>query len=99
MVDSIEDSGKTIVGLKSQIKEAKIAKKNLASQLQAKDEICQKQNLEIISLKEDLDKASAELKIRVKFEKGTMILDDILSVQRSPKDKYGLGYISMVDSQ
>ena len=65
-------------------------KEDLARQLRENEEICKRQELEILSLKEDLGKTSNELKTRSKFEKGTMIMNDILSKQRSPHEKSGL---------
>lgn len=53
-----------------------------------KEEACYILESKVTNLKRRIDKA----KERVKFMSGSTILDDILIKQRSPNDKYGLGY-------
>jgi hypothetical protein len=47
---------------------------------------------EIVSLRKELEKSTAQLNISLKFEKRTEILDDIIKWQRSPLIKRGLFY-------
>jgi len=63
----MEDS--IVIDLKEQIEEVKKIEEDLTRQLQEKIEICQKQELKILSLKEDLNKAVAQLKTNSKIEK------------------------------
>jgi hypothetical protein len=58
------------------------------NQIKEKENICDKLEAEIVSLRKDLEKS----KTQMKFIKGYETLDNILSNQRSPDDKTGLGY-------
>ena len=58
-----------IFDLNKQGEEVKKLEEYLTRQLQEKIEICQKQELKILSLKEDLDKTTALLKTNSKIEK------------------------------
>jgi hypothetical protein len=58
------------------------------NQIKEKENICDKVESEIVSLRKDLEKS----KTQMKFIKGSENLDNILSNQRSPDDKTGLGY-------
>ena len=62
----IEDS---IVDLNKQVEEVKQIEEDLTKQLQEKIEICQKQKLKILSLKEDLDKTTIQLNTNPNIEK------------------------------
>ena len=62
----MEDS---IVDLKIHVEEVKNIKEDLTRQLQEKIEICQKKELKILSLKEYLDKPTAQLKTNSNIEK------------------------------
>ena len=87
-----EEVEKTIVGLESQIVKSKKIVEDLTSQLQEKKESCQRKEFEILSLKEDLDKIVSQLETNSKFEKSSMILNDIISCQISPLDETDIGY-------
>ena len=69
MEDSIEETKKTFFVSRSQIEEAKKIEAYLTIQLQAKKEICQRKELEILSLKGDLDKIVSQLKTNSRREK------------------------------
>jgi uncharacterized protein involved in exopolysaccharide biosynthesis len=60
--------------------------------LKEKEENCKKLEVEIISLRKELEKTIDRLNRILKFGKNTKILDNILSFQRSPFIKIGLGY-------
>jgi hypothetical protein len=62
------------------------------SQLKEKEENCEKLEAEIVSLRKELEKTIDQLNRSLKFGKSTEILDNILSFQRSPFIKTGLGY-------
>ena len=62
------------------------------SQRKEKEEICDKLQFEIVSLRTELEKSIAHLIRSLKFGKGIEILDDIMNFQRSPNIKIGLGY-------
>jgi hypothetical protein len=62
------------------------------SQLKEKEENCEKLEAEIVSLRKELEKTTDQLSRSLKFGKSTEILDNILSYQRSPFIKTGLGY-------
>jgi hypothetical protein len=84
----LEETEKIIIILKIQLEEAKGIEEAVKSQLKEKEETCEKLESEVVSLKEELKKSNAQLK----FEKSTENLNDILSFQRSPFIKTGLGY-------
>ena len=58
-----------ILDLNKQVEEVKKIEEDLTRQLQEKIEICQKQELKILSLKEDLDKTTAQLNSNSKIDK------------------------------
>ena len=58
-----------IVDLNRQVEELKKIEEDLTKQLQEKLKICQKQELKILSLKEDLDKTTTQLKTNSKIKK------------------------------
>ena len=60
-----------IFDLNRHVEEVKKIEEDLTRQLQEKIEICQKQELKILSLKEDLDKTIAQLKTNLKIEKNS----------------------------
>jgi protein subunit release factor B len=62
------------------------------SQLKEKEENCEKLEAEIVSLRKELEKTTDQLNRSLKFGKSNEILDNILSYQRSPFIKIGLGY-------
>ena len=57
-----------ILDLNKWVEEAKKIEEDLTRQLQEKIEICQKKELKILSLKEDLDKTTAQLKTNSKIK-------------------------------
>jgi hypothetical protein len=57
-----------------------------------KEENCKKIEVEIVSLRKELEKTTNQLNRRLKFGKSTEILYDILNCQRSPFIKTGLYY-------
>ena len=61
----MEDS---IVDLKRQIDEVKKLEEDQTTQLQEKREICQRQELKILYLKEDMDKTTTQFKTNSKIE-------------------------------
>jgi hypothetical protein len=60
----------------------------LINQIKEKENICDKLEAEIVVLRKYLEKS----KTQIKFINGSETLDNILSNQRSPDDKTGLGY-------
>jgi hypothetical protein len=54
-------------------------------------DICHEKEIEIV-LRNELNKTVAQLKPNMKLENSYAILDNILSIQRSPLDKTSLGY-------
>ena len=58
-----------IFALNKQVEEVKKIEEYLTRQLQEKIEICQKQELKILSLREELDKTTTQLKTNSKIEK------------------------------
>ena len=75
--------------LKKQVEEAKKTQEVLANQLKEKEASCQKHEIEISSLKKELEKINNP---SLKFERSSTILDNILEQQKSPHDKTGIGY-------
>jgi hypothetical protein len=88
----LEETEKTIIILKTQLEEEKRIEEVVRSQLKEKEENCKKLEAEIISLRKELEKTIDQLNRSLKFGKSTEILDNILSFQRSPFIKTGLGY-------
>jgi hypothetical protein len=75
--------------LKSQLLEANKTEENILKQLRdKKKQACEKLEAEIKMLKSELEKE----KKRSNFGNSSKILDEILSSQRSPNNKTGLGY-------
>ena len=58
-----------IFALNKRVEEVKKTEEDLTRQLQEKIEICQKQELKILSLREDLDKITTQLNTNSKIEK------------------------------
>jgi hypothetical protein len=73
--------------LKSQLLEAKIIEEFILKQLNNREQVCEKLEVEIELLKSELEKE----KKGSKFENSSKILDDILSSQRSSNDKTRTG--------
>jgi hypothetical protein len=83
--DEIRKSFETIVHLKTQIEEAKRIEEILKNQINEKEESCCKLESEIVDLRKKVENSN-------KFLNSSLILDEILEIQRSPYDKSGLGY-------
>jgi hypothetical protein len=62
------------------------------SQLKENEENCEKLEAKIVSLIKKLEKTTNQLSRSLNFGKSNEILDNILSYQRSPFIKTGLGY-------
>jgi hypothetical protein len=77
-----------ISDLKSQLLEAKRIEEIILKKLNDREKVCKNLEAEIELLKGEFEK---ENKIS-KFENSSKILDEILSSQRSPNNKTGLGY-------
>jgi len=74
--------------LKILLEEAKRREDIFINQIKVKNNICDKLEAKIVSLRRDLEKS----KTQMKFIKGSENIDNILNNQRSPDDKIGLGY-------
>jgi hypothetical protein len=83
--DDISKSFETIVHLKTQIEEAKRIEELLKNQINEKEESCCKLEVEIVDLRKKVEKSN-------KFLNSSLILNEILEIQRSPYDKSGLRY-------
>jgi hypothetical protein len=88
----IEEIKKTIIILKTQLEEEKRVEEVVRSQLKEKKKNCENLEVEIVSLRNELEKTIDRLNTSLKFGKSTEILDNILSFQRSLFIKTGLGY-------
>lgn len=84
-----DESTKTIFYLKIQVEGATRIKEVLTSQLKEKDEIYQEGELEITSLRSELERI---VSTNFKCEKSSMILNDIISYQRYALDKTAISY-------
>jgi hypothetical protein len=75
-----------IISLKTQLEEAKRMEEVMNIQMMKKEEYCEKLEEEVITLRVEVVKLNKNLK-------SSQVLEDILSCQRSPFNKAGLGYI------
>ena len=57
-------------------------------QLKEKEEVCNRLEYEIVSLRNKMEKSNANME----FEKISATLDEILNCQRFPSNKTGIGY-------
>ena len=76
--------------MKTRLEETKMIEEVLKDKLDDKEEQCQKLEMEVVGLR----KTSENYNACVKFKKKSIILEEILNCQRSPFDKFGLGYNS-----
>ena len=83
---------KEIIGLKTQLEEAKKVEDTLLQQMREKSLECEKLEEEVVSLRKKLEKAQRELLMNTPQMKSTRQLDQILKAQRSPLIKAGIGY-------
>jgi predicted nuclease with TOPRIM domain len=84
----LEEIRESNVNLKTQLEEAKRREEVVKNQLNEREESCHKLEAEVVHLRKKVEKSNTH----VKFMNNSTILDDILDSQRSPNDKYGLGY-------
>jgi hypothetical protein len=75
------------ISLKRQLEEEKRAAKIFANKLIEMEDICHKTKLEIFYLRKELDKKVTQLNTNMSFEKRSIVLEDILNVQRLPFDR------------
>jgi DNA repair exonuclease SbcCD ATPase subunit len=85
---TIKESEKTISDLKSQLLEDNKIEEVILQQLNDKKQVCEKLEAEIKLLKSEIEKE----KKGSQFGNSSKILDEIISSQRSPNNKTGLGY-------
>jgi hypothetical protein len=83
--DEIRKSFEIIVHLKTQIEEAKRVEELLRNQINEKEESCHKLEAKVVDIRNKVEKSNKFLNI-------SLILNEILEIQRSPNDKSGLGY-------
>jgi hypothetical protein len=57
------------------------------NQLKKKEKSCHKMEAKVVNLRKKVEKSNTQ----IKFMNNSMTLDEILDIQRSPNDKYGLG--------
>jgi hypothetical protein len=88
----LNETQKIVTILKTELEEEKRIEEVVKSQLKEKEENCKKLEVEIISLGIELEKTTDHLSRILKFGKSNEILDIILSHQRSPFIKIGIGY-------
>jgi hypothetical protein len=74
--------------LRKQMLEANKIEENLEKSLKEKQITCERMEAEIVHLKKELN---AKI-IQTKFENSSKILDKIITAQRDPENKNGIGY-------
>jgi hypothetical protein len=79
---------KIMSNLRKQILEENKIEENLEKSLKEKQITCERMEAEIVHLKKELD---AKI-IQTKFENSSKILDKIITAQRDPENKNGIGY-------
>jgi predicted RNase H-like nuclease (RuvC/YqgF family) len=82
--EDIQELEKIIMELKVQIEEYKRIEESLKEQLEERDRIIGNLEVEIVTLRKDLQKKN--------MQKSSKVLDDIISTQRPNHDKFRLGY-------
>jgi hypothetical protein len=83
---------KIVIIMKTQLEEEKRIEEVVRIQLKEKEENCERLEDEIVSLRKELEKTIDQLNRSLNFGNIIEILDNILSFQRSPFIKTGLGY-------
>lgn len=86
--EDIEETREINVILKTQLEEAKRIEEVLQIQLNEEEESCHKLEMEVVDLRKKVEKNDAH----DKFKNSSTISGEILDCQRSPFDKFGLGY-------
>ena len=84
-----------IIKLKEKLEEGRKVEEGMKKQYLEKEEQCQKLKVEVNILKGKLKEKDKHMK----FQDSTKILDSILSSQRSPSIKYGLGFDETVKGE
>ena len=90
----LEEKEKTIVSLKEEVDEARKIEELMNHKMKKNIEDYEELKDEMDLLRKELTMTTARIQDNVKFGKSTKMLDEILSRQRSPFDKTGLGYDS-----
>ena len=80
---------KEIIGLKTQLEEAKKVEYTLLQQMREKSQECERLEEEVVSLRKNLEKTKRELLMNTPLMKGSGQLDQILNAQRSPIIRLG----------
>lgn len=88
----LEESEKNILGLRTQLDEARRIYEVTKSDLENKEKEYQKMEEEIMNLRKELEKCKDELKVRIKYEGNTDALDKMLSKQKHYKETKGVGF-------
>ena len=83
---------KEIIGLKTQLEEAKKVEDTLLQQMREKSQECERLEEEVVSLRKNLEKSQRELLMNTPLMKSTEKLDKMLNAQTSPLIKAGIGY-------
>ena len=87
-----ESNSEDIIKLKVELEESKMVEYILMQEIKEKNQECEILEEEVVSLRNNLEKAQTELTINIQQIKGSKQLDNILNAQRSPLVKDGLGY-------
>ena len=83
---------KEIIGLKTQLEEAKKVEDTLLQQMREKIQECERLEEEVMSLRKNLEKSQRDLLMNTPKMTSSEQLDQILSAQRSPLIKTGIRY-------
>ena len=83
-----EEMKKIMSSMKQKIQEANRIEEKLEESLREKQLICEKMEAELIHLRKELDTKF----VKKKYENSSKILDEIITAQRNPSNKNGLGY-------
>ena len=84
-IEENENLQKKIISLKIEREEAKIREDFLKIKLKEKDAICEKCEVEIISLRKELDQVKRSWH-------SSLALENILNTKKPQHDKYGIGF-------
>jgi hypothetical protein len=84
MKEDTQELEQTITNLKVQIEEDERIEEPLEELLEEKDKIIGNLEVEIVTLRKDLQKKN--------MQNNSKVLDDIINSQKSHHEKYGLGY-------
>jgi hypothetical protein len=84
----LKELSESNVNLKIQLEEAKRREEVVRIQLNKREESCHKLEEEVVNIRKKVEKSNTQ----IKFLNNSMTLDEILDSQRSPNEKFGLGY-------